>query len=301
MPCVVTLAISSLLSGKLILSFTDNSANSGLHVSTLLNPDDSPQRNSIPSTPLSARILNSAHSGSSQLPSINQGFSEPGNRDSHASIDSRRSSVDSRMHHGFNSLYINQPTSPYESANTSQVSLAASLRRPNGGMQPMSPLSGRSVSRSHPPPRIAPPIAPGRPGQPDPTGAKPTPGFAWAFPDTVPEEERRDSSGDSSIGPTVSRTNSLAASSIRSSIFSTDSQMPVGQRRLDEGMFNDLLYTSLILISLHRSDHAPPLDAAPNDPELTKRAESGFIAVCRQLQQDPRATCESQARRAKAT
>lgn len=214
-----------------------NSANSGLQVHTLLNPDDSPSRNSIPNTPLSAGVRNSAHSGSGALPSINQGFYEAGNRDSHASFDSRRSSVDSRMHQGFNNLYINRdPTSPYESANTSQVSLAASLRRPNG--QPMSPLSGRSVARSHQAPRIAPPIMPvGRSaGQPDPTAAKPTQGYAWAFPDApIPEERRGSDSGDSSLDHGVSRTNSFAASSIRSSIFSNDSQIPTGQRRFDDG------------------------------------------------------------------
>ena len=139
------------------------------------------------------------------------------------------------MQQGFNGLYIN-PTSPYESANTSQVSLAASLRRPNGGA-PLSPLSGRSSIRSHPPPRIAPPIMPvGRtPGQPDPTAAKPTQGYAWAFPDTaIPEERRGSESGDSSLDPGISRTNSIATS-MRSSIFSTDSQMPHGQRRFDDG------------------------------------------------------------------
>lgn len=138
------------------------------------------------------------------------------------------------MHSNFNNLYINNPHSPYESNNNSQVSLAASLRRPNGGA-PMSPLSGRSSLRSQPPMRVAPPIMPvGRgPGAPDPTAAKPTQGYAWAFPDgPIPEERRGSDSGESSIG--VSRTNSVAASSIRSSIFSTDSSMPQGQRRLDD-------------------------------------------------------------------
>lgn len=217
---------------------TDTSANSGLHVSTLLNPDDSPNRTSIPSTPLSARMPNSAHSGYNQLPSINQGFQEPGNRESQASMDSRRSSVDSRMHQGFNGLHINNPTSPYESANTSQVSLAASLRRPNGA--PMSPLGSRSSMRSGPPgPRIAPPIMPiGRgPGQPDPTAANPTLGHAWAFPDgPIPEEGRGSDSGGSSLDDRMSRTNSIATS-VRSSVFSNDSRLPTGQRRFDDGMF----------------------------------------------------------------
>lgn len=257
----------------------DNSANSqGLQVHTLLNPDESPSRQSIPSTPLSARGPNSAGSA---LPSINQGFNENANRDSynrdHLSreanrdsynsrdsynrdslgrelnrdsygrdsrdlaphLDSRRSSVDSRMHQNFNNLNIYNsgmgPGSPYESANTSQVSLAASLRRPNG--QPMSPLSARSSVRGHPAPRVAPPIMPvGRgPNVPDPTAEKPTQGFAWAFPDSaIPEERRGSDSGESSVDHSISRQNSFAASSIRSSIFSNDSQLPQGQRRFQE-------------------------------------------------------------------
>lgn len=217
----------------------DNSANSGLQVHTLLNPDDSPpHRNSQPATPLSAKLPNSAQSGQQVvLPSLNQGFQEPGNRDSQASYDSRRSSVDSRMQLGFYGLNINNhPQSPYESNNNSQVSLAASLRHPNG-RNPMSPLSGRGGMRTQPPPsRTAPQIMPQRyAGQPDPTAAKPTQGHAWAFPDEpIPEERRGSESGDSSTRG-VSRTNSFAASSIRSSIFSTDSHLPIGQRRFEDG------------------------------------------------------------------
>lgn len=228
-------------------SSSDNSANSGLQVHTLLNPDDSPSRHSIPNTPQSARLPTSATSAGSALPSINQGFHDSGNRGSAEyppPMESRRSSVDSRVHQGFSNLYINNPTSPYESANGSQVSLAASLRRPNG-QGPMSPLSGRSNIRSHPAaPRQAPPIMPvaRMPGGPDPTAAKPTQGYAWAFPDQViPEESRTSESGDSSTG--VSRTNSFA-NSVRSSIFSTDSQLPPGQRRFDEGGWPALLTTA---------------------------------------------------------
>jgi hypothetical protein len=97
--------------------------------------------------------------------------------------------------------------------------------------------------------RVAPqimPVARG-PGAPDPTAAKPTQGFAWAFPDgPIPEERRGSDSGESSIG--VSRTNSIAASSIRSSIFSTDSQMPHGQRRLEDGSYPCNFHDNGILI-----------------------------------------------------
>lgn len=252
----------------------DNSGNSQLQVHTLLNPDESPSRQSQPNTPNSGRIPPSAASNSSALPSINQGFHDgPSrdsyntrdsyasgssyNRDSYASggsynrdsqlsrdsrdlaphLDSRRSSVDSRMHQGFNSLHLtNGPGSPYEGNNGSQVSLAA-MRRPHSG-QPLSPLSARANPRGNPAPRIAPPIMPvGRgPGVPDPTAAKPTAGYAWAFPDSaIPEERRGSDSGESSNDPGISRQNSFAASSIRSSIFSNDSQLPPGQRRFDDG------------------------------------------------------------------
>lgn len=210
----------------------------------------------------------SAQSAGSQLPSINQGFQDgqtyPPNRDSyhrdsyHPSIDSRRSSVDSRMHQGLNNLYINNPTSPYESANASQISLAASLRRPNNGA-PMSPLSGRSSSRaSQMAPRIAPPIMPvGRQsGAPDPTAAKPTQGYAWAFPDGPIPEERRGSDSDESSLRGISRTNSLAASSIRSSIFSNDSHLPGGQRRLDDGEWSEVL---VLPVPADRSQVLPPI------------------------------------------
>ncbi|KAK0870848.1 hypothetical protein LTR87_013164 [Friedmanniomyces endolithicus] len=133
-------------------------------------------------------------------------------------------------------MHLTQTTSPYESANTSQVSFAASQRLPNGG-GPMSPLSARSSIRSFPAPRIAPPIMPvGRvSGAPDPMAARPTQGYAWAFPDQPIPEERGDSDSDtSSISRSYSRTNSIAGNSIRSSIFSNDSHLPPGQRRLED-------------------------------------------------------------------
>lgn len=212
----------------------------GLQVSTLLNPDESQPRSSIPNTPTSSRL--SQHQSSSVLPSINQGFESTNQArpttDYYPAIDSRRSSIDSRMHSGFSNLGLTNPASPYESQNASQVSLAASLRRPNG-QTPMSPLSGRSNSRNHHAPRVAPPIVPHTrvPGAPDPMAARPTQGFPWAFPDSAMQEEqqrRGSSSDDSSVRQSISRQNSFAASSIRSSIFSVDSSLPVGQRRFDE-------------------------------------------------------------------
>lgn len=72
---------------------------------------------------------------------------------------------------------------------------------------------------------------------PDPMAAAPTKGYAWAFPgDYEPDERRGSSSGDSSGQRSIpSRQNSFAAS-VNSSIFTTDSNLPSGQKRLgDEG------------------------------------------------------------------
>ncbi|PNS18506.1 Protein esc1 [Sphaceloma murrayae] len=204
------------------------SLNNGLHVSTLLNPEDS------------------------QLPSIHQGpESNNGHRDSlrqsveyHNAQESRRSSVDSRMHSGFNNLAIN-PMSPYESQHPSQVSLAASLRRPEGQNQ-LSPLSSRNQLRpqeSHSSTRVAPPIVPNprQYGAPDPTSSRPVQGFPWAFPDTAlaaveERPKRRASSSESSDSQKMSRQNSFAASSVRSSVFSAEVPMPIGQRKFEDGM-----------------------------------------------------------------
>lgn len=70
---------------------------------------------------------------------------------------------------------------------------------------------------------------------PDPMAAAPTKGFAWAFPaEAEPDDRRGSSSGESSIDPSLpSRQNSFAAS-VNSSIFTTDSNIPTGQKRFDE-------------------------------------------------------------------
>ncbi|TKX25615.1 helix-loop-helix DNA-binding domain-containing protein 2 [Elsinoe australis] len=222
------------------------SVNSGLHVSTLLNPEESQVRGSVPSTPTSSRL-----SHPNQLPSINHGHEGHAQRDSlrqsveyHHAQESRRSSVDSRMHSGFNNLAIN-PMSPYESQHPSQVSLAASLRRPEGQHQ-LSPLSSRSQLRpqdSHSSTRVAPPIVPNprQFGAPDPTSSRPVQGFPWAFPDALPAPDerpkRRSSSSESDESQKMSRQNSFAASSVRSSVFSAEMPMlPAGQRKFEDGM-----------------------------------------------------------------
>jgi hypothetical protein len=143
------------------------------------------------------------------------------------------------MNVGMTHLQIS-PQSPYESQNVSRVSLASGLQQarvPNG-VTPLSPTGSRLVSRTHVAPRRAPIINGPRAvsGMPDPTAAAPTKGYAWAFPDADPGDERRNSSSeDSTDGRTaMSRQNSYAQS-ITSSILTTDSALPPGQKRFDDG------------------------------------------------------------------
>ncbi|KAF1951856.1 hypothetical protein CC80DRAFT_187874 [Byssothecium circinans] len=226
----------------------------GLQIQTILNDEDSPSRNSVPDTPSSARypsgvsrLSNVSSIGQQQpnaLPSLNQGFDNRLSFEQSSTFDSRRSSVDSRMNAGMTHLTIS-PGSPYDSQNASRVSLVSNLQqqrgittaeqRPNGA-SPLSPLGPRAVPRTNQPPRRAPVINPNPrsvSGMPDPMAAAPTKGYAWAFP-AEPEERRGSSSGESSVGHSMpSRQNSFAAS-VNSSIFTHDSSLPSGQKRLDD-------------------------------------------------------------------
>jgi hypothetical protein len=152
------------------------------------------------------------------------------------------------MNAGMNGLALTSPSSPYDSQNASRVSLVSNLQnmrgipadsRPNGA-SPLSPLGRNGVPRVVQPPRRAPVINPNPrsvSGMPDPMAQAPTKGYAWAFPaDIGPEERRASSSGESSVGHSnlPSRQNSFATS-INSSIFTTDSKLPHGQHQLDDG------------------------------------------------------------------
>lgn len=138
------------------------------------------------------------------------------------------------------------PSSPYASENASRASLVSNLQQQRGittdqrpnGVGPRSPLGARTPGlRSQVAPRRAPVINPNPrsvSGMPDPTAAAPTKGFPWAFPDAEPDR-RGSSSEESSVERSVpSRQNSFAAS-INSSIYTNDSILPPGQKRLDEG------------------------------------------------------------------
>jgi hypothetical protein len=160
------------------------------------------------------------------------------------------------MNVGMTHLAIS-PSSPYDSQNVSRVSLVSNLQQQRGintdqrqsASGPLSPLGQRNGSvngsitgsingglRPQVQPRRAPVINPNPrsvSGMPDPTAAAPTKGYPWAFPDQEdPDEPRRSSS--SSVERRPSRQNSFAASA-HSSIYTTDSMLPPGQKRFSDG------------------------------------------------------------------
>jgi hypothetical protein len=158
------------------------------------------------------------------------------------------------MNAGMNHLAIG-PASPYDSQNTSRVSLVSNLQQQRGitnpdqrsnGTSSLSPMGPRAGPRIQHPPRRAPIITPNPrsvSGMPDPMAAAPTKGYAWAFPaEFEPDERRGSSSGESSIDHSVpSRQNSFATS-VNSSIYTADSHLP-GQKRLEEGTYSYLYHT----------------------------------------------------------
>jgi hypothetical protein len=193
---------------------------------------------------------------------VNQGFDQRQSLDAASLLESRRSSVDSRMNVGMGHLQIS-PSSPYDSQNVSRTSLASNLQqqrgitegRPNGIH---SPLGVRNGVRTGTIPRRAPVINPNPrsvSGMPDPTAAAPTKGYAWAFPDQpeAPEMQRRSSSA-SSIEQAPSRQNSFTTS-ITSSIYNTDANLPLGQKRFSEGGFGAAQVVSLTMAEMPRVHH----------------------------------------------
>ncbi|KAF2025824.1 hypothetical protein EK21DRAFT_103680 [Setomelanomma holmii] len=199
----------------------------GLQLQTLLNPEDSPSRNSgFPDTPSSSRYP-SGLPQSHALPSLNQGFDNRHSVDAVSQFDSRRSSVDSRMNVGMGHLAISPQQSPFDSQNASRTSLVSNLQQQRGitvdarpnGTSPLSPHGRNGAPRTAHPPRRAPVINPNPrsvSGMPDPMAAAPTKGYAWAFPGAEydHEDRRASSSGESSLGRSnvPSRQNSFATS-----------------------------------------------------------------------------------------
>lgn len=187
------------------------------------------------------------------LPTLNQYHDGSQYRNSHEfpPQESRRSSLGSQVNTGFNNLHINGAVSPYNSTNASQSSIALSLQRERGigssntariqssrtsaSLHQTSPLTRYpGETRQAYSSRTA-PIISANPMKEVYNAEKPTAGQPYAFPD--PEMSTRSSgSGDDprSTSTMLSRRNSEHAS-VASSLFTSDSRLPPGQHRLDDG------------------------------------------------------------------
>lgn len=148
----------------------------------------------------------------------------------------RRESVDSRMNQGFSSMQLGN--SPYASNNQSTTSIQNTLHSQRNPRPGMDTLSVHRISNGYQPSSDRNPEAKTVRTAPTITGpatshiaraAEPTKGQAWAFPE---EEIQR-------VGPPSlydeSRRSSITES-IASSQFTTESRLPAGQRRLDDGV-----------------------------------------------------------------
>ncbi|KAI1390278.1 uncharacterized protein F4822DRAFT_231341 [Hypoxylon trugodes] len=166
--------------------------------------------------------------------------------------DSRRESVDSRINQGFGDLRLGGG-SPYASQNQSTTSIHGALAQQRNPRVGMDHLSVHRISNGYQPnvertpegqnPKAA-RTAPAITGPATSTiarAAEPTKGQAWAF----PEDEVGVSRLPSSVGNHTffdSRRSSIAES-IASSQFTTESRLPPGQRRLDDGLAPDFQQT----------------------------------------------------------
>ncbi|KAF7872408.1 hypothetical protein EAF04_003329 [Stromatinia cepivora] len=172
--------------------------------------------------------------------------------------DSRRESVDSRLGTGFQDLRLN---SPYASNNQSTTSIQSTLQQQRNPGNPADRLSNPRFSNSYQPQRLPEPTSPRSTipkTAPKITGpamsniaraAEPTKGEAWAFPEEpvhrVPNSHDRhleDNQSISRVGTSFlnldSRRSSIA-DSVASSQYTTESRLPAGQRRLEDGMSSD--------------------------------------------------------------
>lgn len=150
---------------------------------------------------------------------------------------SRRESVDSRINQGFSDMRLNG-NSPYTSNNQSTTSIQNTLHNQRNPRPGLDNLAVHRISNGYQPSndrnpesktvRTAPAIT-GPTTGPIARAAEPTKGQAWAFPE---EEIQR-------VGPPSQYDESRRSSitdSIASSQFTTESRLPVGQRRLDDGV-----------------------------------------------------------------
>ncbi|OTB07606.1 hypothetical protein M426DRAFT_19938 [Hypoxylon sp. CI-4A] len=161
-------------------------------------------------------------------------------------LDSRRESVDSRINQNFNDLRLGG--SPYASQNQSTSSFHQALsqsRNPRPGFENASlhrisngyqPNIERTPDGQHTKTARTAPAITGPATSTIARAAEPTKGQAWAFPE---EEIHR----VPSAGTFYDSRRSSVAESIASSQYTTESRLPPGQRRLDDGLNLDFQQT----------------------------------------------------------
>lgn len=164
--------------------------------------------------------------------------------------DSRRESVNSQL--GFGDLRL--ASSPYASNNQSTTSIQSTLQQqrhpqgvtPRGAMDRNSAqrFSGAYIPQARQFEKGIGKTAPAITGPSEGTiarGPEPTPGQAWAFPEEavvqLPSAARPSAENVSRQGTSfLDSRRSSVADSIASSQFTTESRLPAGQRRLEDGM-----------------------------------------------------------------
>ena len=154
---------------------------------------------------------------------------------------SRRESVDSRiLNQGLTDMRLGN--SPYASHNHSTTSIHNSVQQQRISRQGFEALTVNRISNGYQPSadrnpegqiktsRIAPAIT-GPATSQIARAAEPTKGQAWAFPEE--EIQRLPSAASQSL---IDSRRSSIADSLASSQYTTESRLPPGQRRLDDGM-----------------------------------------------------------------
>lgn len=182
----------------------------------------------------------------SMLAKLNPSYGGGSQRTSAAlsQADSRRESMDGRINSGFEGMRL-QGNSPYASKNQSTTSIQSSLqqqRNPGLSVSSADRLSASRFPNTYQPNssrfgRTAPTIT-GPATSAVANAAEPTKGQPWAFPD---DTDRRSSMGpgasevDSRQTSFLDSRRSSIADSLASSQYTTESRLPQGQRRLEDG------------------------------------------------------------------
>ena len=257
---------------------------------------------SIPPTSSSA-LGSPGYATTNLLPSINQAHEPKRQSQDFPPQESRRSSIGSQVNQGMNSLQINGTGSPYSgSVNHSSTSLKQNLQRERGitgphtlrssrssAQLPISPLSPTAESRQGYG-RVAPPIGP-NPNSMISHAREPIQGQAYAFPDdddlepgALPPKSssRHNVSSQSNLheereSSVFSRRDS-GHQSISSSILTSDSHLPPGQRRLEQDS-KYFIISSAILLTLPLDNMLGTHHHSLQQNQMSKLSENEAMSV----------------------